>query len=553
MKLTPVNRHRHLNSCCFHQLENELSMPNESLTMRMIREILRLHHSCGLSKSKISQALGCARTSVRWYIKRAQAAGLAWPLPQELDDDELLEKHLYPQPSSNKLRPHPDCSYMHQELQKKGVTLALLWEEYRQDHPDGYQLSQFREIYRQWSKTVDLVMRLDHKAGEKAFSDFAGTTLPIVDENTGLVTPAHLFVCALGASNYTYARLFWREDCEAWCTGQALALEFFNGSVEILVPDNPKPVVTKASPYEPDINPSFAQMASHFGVAVIPARVRRPKDKAIVEAAVGLATRWILAVLRNRTFHSLGEANQAVEELLVRLNDKSFKKMPGSRRSRYEEVDKPALKPLPKERYEYTHIKFASVHIADYHVEYDRCWYSVPHAYRGRKVEVRATYTTVEIFLKGKRIASHARHFVAASRSTVNEHRPKEHRQYGDWPPERILRWAAKIGPATKAVTEKLMDRQQHPELGFRACFGILRLAKVSGNERLEAACQRAIAINAYSFKSIKSILDSGMDKRPMLEKPRQLNIVSHENLRGPSAFTAINGGDQNANSSNTR
>jgi transposase len=521
--------------------------------MRMIREILRLHHSCGLSKHQISRALGCARSSIRGYIKRAQAAGLTWPLPQELDDDELLERHLYQTAPPAKQRPQPDCNYIHAELKKKGVTLSLLWEEYRQVHPDGYQLTQFCEIYRQWHKSADLVMRQEHKAGEKAFSDFAGTTLPIVDKSTGVVTPAHLFVCALGASSFTYARLFWKEDCEGWCTGQALALEFFQGCVEILVPDNPKPVVTKASPYEPDINPSFAQMARHFNVAVIPARVRRPKDKAVVEAAVGLATRWILASLRNRTFHSLAEANQAVEALLARLNDKPFKKMPGSRRSRYEEIDRPALKLLPKERYEYTHVKFASVHIADYHVEYDHCWYSVPYAYRGRKVEVRATYNTIEIFLKGKRIASHARHFIPACRSTLNEHRPKEHRDYGEWPPERIIRWAAKIGPATKVVAEKLMAVQQHPELGYRACFGILRLAKTSGNERLEATCQRAIAINAYSFKSIKSILDSGLDKRPMLEKPRQLTIVNHDNLRGASAFTTQNGGDQNANSSDIR
>lgn len=519
--------------------------------MRMIREILRLHYSCGHSKRKISLALGCARSSIREYIKRADAASLKWPLPAELDDDDSLERYLYPLPE--KTRPQPDCLYIHQELKKKGVTLGLLWDEYRQDHPDGYQLSQYCDIYRQWRKTIGLVMRQDHKAGQKAFSDFAGTTLPIVSERTGEVTPAHLFVCSLGASSYTYARLFWHEDSEAWCTGHALAFSFFQGCVEIIVPDNPKAVITKASPYEPDVNPSFAQMASHFNVAVIPARVRRPKDKAVVEAAVGLATRWILAVLRNRTFHSLAEANEAVQELLSRLNNKPFKKMPGSRRSRYEEIDRPALKPLPKEQYEYMHIRYASVHIADYHVEYDGSWYSVPYHYRGRKVEVRATLSTVEVFLRGKRIASHARRFLKSSRATLDEHRPKEHREYGDWPPERILRWAATIGPSVKSMVQRVMDNKQHPELGYRACFGILRLAKVVGNERLEAACQRALAINACSFKSIKSILDSNLDKRPLVEKPCQLTLIHHTNIRGSSAFTTTNEGDNHADSSNTR
>lgn len=416
------------------------------------------------------------------------------------------------------------------------MTLYLLWQEYKEAHPDGYQLAQFCDIYRQWRKTIDLVMRQNHKAGEKAYSDFAGGTLPIVDEATGLVTPAHLFVCALGASAYTYARLFWHEDSEAWCTGHALAFEFFQGCTEIVVPDNPKPVITKACRYEPEVNPSFAQMASHFKVAVIPGGVKHPRDKAVVESAVGVATRWILAVLRNRTFFSLAEANGAVEELLIQLNNRPFKKMPGCRRSRYEEIDKPALKPLPKEKYEYMHIKRASVHIADYHVEYDGCWYSVPFQYRGRAVEVRATLQTVEIFLRGKRIASHPRHLMRGRRSTLQEHRPKEHRDYGEWPPERISRWAAKIGPAAKALVESIMQRHEHPELGYRTCFGILRLAKMVGDGRLEAACNRALAINACSLKSVKSILNAGLEQRPLPKKPRQLTII-HENIRGANAF----------------
>ncbi len=509
--------------------------------MRMIREILRLHYSCGLGKKMISRSLGCSRQCASNYINKAHAAGLTWPLPPELDDDDRLEKFLYPKSAGSaeaplSSRPQPDCNYIHQELKKKGVTLTLLWEEYKSDHPNGYQITQFCDIYRQWRKTVNLVMRQEHKAGQKAFSDFAGTTLGITDEMTGEVLPAHLFVCALGASSYTYARLFWSEDSEAWCTGQALAFLFFQGCPEIIVPDNPKPVTTKACPYEPDINPSFNQMANHFGVAVIPARVRKPKDKATVESAVGLATRWILAVLRKRTFFSLAEANKAVEELLVLLNNRSFKKLPGSRRSRYEEIDKPALKPLPKDAYEYMHIKKASIHIADYHVDYEGCWYSAPYQHRGKWIEVRSTLNTLEIFLKGKRIASHPRCFIKGNRFTLPEHQPKSHQEYGAWPPERMIKWAATIGPEAKCLIEQILQKQQHPELGYRSCFGILRLSKPFGNERLNAACGRALAINAYSFKSVNSILKSGLDKRPLPEQPRQLTLV-HENIRGAISF----------------
>lgn len=514
-------------------------MPNEGLTMRMIREILRLHYSCGLGRKKISRALGCSHQTAANYVNRARAAG-AWPLPAEFDDDDRLEQFLYPKtagataPENKKAQ--PDCDYIHQELKKKGVTLTLLWEEYKQDNPDGYQSTQFSEIYRQWRKTIDLVMRQDHQAGEKAFSDFAGGTLNIIDKMTGEATPAHLFVCTLGASSYTFARLFWFEDSEAWCTGHALAFAYFEGCPEVIVPDNPKPVITKACPYEPDVNPSFNQMANHFGVAVIPARVRKPKDKAVVESAVGVATRWILAVFRKRTFFSLAEANQEVGKLLAQLNNRPFKKLPGCRRSRYEQIDKPALKPLPENQYEYMHIKNASIHIADYHVEYDGCYYSAPYKHRGKWIEVRAALTTVEIFLKGKRIASHPRLFIKGTKSTLNEHLPKSHQEYGAWPPERIISWAASIGPSVKSLIDQIMQKQQHPVQGYKSCFGILRLAKSFGNERLNAACARALAINAYSFKSVNSILKSGLDKRSLLEKPRQLTLL-HDNIRGAISF----------------
>lgn len=522
--------------------------------MRMIKEVLRLHHSCGLSNKQISKALGCSRGAVSEYLHRAEAAGLSWPLPNELDDEQI-EHRLFPQLPSEKPRgkPLPDFHYMHRELKKKGVTLIQLWAEYREEHPDGYGQSQFCELYSRYRKNLNLVMRIEHKAGEKAFSDFAGKTIPIVINNqTGEVRLAHLFVCTLGASNFTFADLYWDESTESWCDGHADAFDYFEGCPKFVIPDNPKPVVTKACPYEPDINPSFAQMAAHYGVAVTPARVRKPKDKAKVEAAVGLATRWILAVLRNRTFFSLAEARAAVRELLDKLNDRPFKKIPGSRRSHFESIDKPALKPLPMVPYEFANFKKASVNI-DYHIVYDDHFYSVPYQFRGEVVEVRATATTVEVFRRGKRIASHPRGLPDYKASTVLAHRPKNHQQYGDWPPERILDWAKKVGPSTAALTEAIMVRKLYPELGYRTCMGILRLSKTFGDIRLEAACSRALAIRGFSYKSVKSILESNLDQRPLPEKPHQLSIV-HANIRGASAFTTLaNEEHDHANSSNNR
>lgn len=502
--------------------------------MRMVKEILRLHHTCGLTQTQISKALGCSRAAVGDCLRRAASAGLSWPVPEGMDEAQL-EDRLYPPTLKQSSRPQPDCAYMLTELKKKGVTLTGLWVEYREDHPDGYGQTQFCDIYRKFEKGLNIVMRQEHKAGEKAFSDFAGKTLLIRNQSTGEVTPAHLFVCTLGASNFTFADLFWDETVESWCDGHARAFDYFDGSPKIVVPDNPKPVVTKACPYEPDVNPSFAQMAAHYGVAVMPARVRKPKDKAKVEAAVGLATRWVLAVLRNRTFFSLAEARIAVRELVDRLNDRPFKKIPGTRRSLYAEIDKPALKPLPQVSYEFGLFKKATVNI-DYHVEYDKHFYSVPYQFRGEVVEIRATAATVEVFRRGTRIACHPRSFVINKATTVLEHRPKSHQQWGDWPPDRIIDWASKIGPSTSALAQAIMNRQQYPELGFRSCLGILRMAKHVGNERLESACARALAIRGLSFKSVKSILDSKLDQRPLPEKPNQLTIV-HTNIRGAMAF----------------
>jgi transposase len=520
--------------------------------MRTITDVLRLHHSCGLSHKKIASILPVSHGAVGEYLKRAAAAGLSWPLPDGCDD-ATLNKLLFPPVRARKgnEKPKPDCILIHDELKSKGVTLLQLWTEYREEHPLGYGFSQFCGIYKKFSKSLAISMRQEHKAGEKAFSDFAGTTLPIVNEHTGVVHLAHLFVCTLGASSYTFAKLYQDETTASWCNGHADAFSFFGGCPLIIVPDNPKPVVTKPSPYEADINPSFAQMAAHFDVAVIPARIRRPKDKAKVEAAVGLATRWILAVLRKRTFFTLAEANTAVAVLLERLNQKIFQKRPGSRKSLFEEIDKPALRPLPTNTFEFCTFKKASVN-ADYHFAFEQHCYSVPFKYRFNKVELRITHTTIEVLFEDKRIASHVREYSPGKFTTIDEHRPKYHKEYGNWSPESVIQRGKAIGTATSDLFTAILNSRPIPEQGYRSCQGILRLVTLYSKERLDAACARALAIRGYSYKTVSSILKSGLDSRPLPEQPVQLSLV-HAHVRGSAAFTTEILENNNANSSDNR
>lgn len=521
--------------------------------MRMIREVLRLHHSCGLSHKKVATALKISHGAVGEYLKRASAAGLSWPVDDDLDDEQL-ESKLYPKvaPSKEGCRPQPDCAAMREELKKKGVTLSLLWAEYRENHPEGYGFSQFCDIYKKFNRVLAISMRMPHEAGEKAFSDFAGTTLPIISEVTGEVHQAHLFVCALGASSYTFARLYSDETTASWCNGHADAFTFFGGTTVKIVPDNPKAVITKASRYEPDINASFAQMAAHFDVAVIPARVRKPQDKAKVEAGVGLATRWILAVLRKTTFFSLREANDQVATLLHRLNEKKFQKRPGSRQSLFDELDKPALRPLPSSRYEFCEIKSATIGM-DYHFAFENHMYSVPFKYRFGKVILRVTDTTIEALLGNRRIASHSRSYNQGSFTTLPEHQPREHKDYGNWSPEIIVERGSKVGPGTSALFEAIMASRPVAEQGFRSCVGILKLRKTFGDERLDAACSKALAIRGLSYKAVKSLLKYGLEARPLPEKPVQLKLI-HSNLRETNSFnTPVSLEICNANSSDDR
>ncbi|MEJ2292752.1 MAG: IS21 family transposase [Deinococcales bacterium] len=507
--------------------------------MRRVREVLRLRGECRLSTRQIARSSGIGRSTVSEYLSRAKVAGLGWPLPEGVDDAELERRLFPPQPTApTDRRPAPDWANVHQELKRKGVTLQLLWEEYKVGCPeDGFQYSWFCKTYRDWAKRLDLSMRQEHRAGEKSFIDYAGQTVPVVDPHTGEIREAQIFIAVLGASSYTYAEATWTQSLPDWIGSHIRAFEFFDGVSEILVPDNLKSGVTRPDLYEPDLNPTYRDLAMHYGTAIIPARVRRPRDKAKAEAGVLLVERWILACLRHRTFFSLIELNVAIAQLLVKLNNKPFQKLPGSRRSLFEQLDRPALRPLPTTRFEFAEWKRATVYI-DYHVEVDRHYYSVPYQLYKRKVDVRFTRTTIEIFYKGNRVASHRRSFQPGGHTTITEHMPPSHRHYAEWTPERLIRWAGKIGPATRAVVEKILSSRLHPQQGFRSCLGILNLTKKYGDARLEAACRRADHIGARSCKSIASILKNGLDSQPLPGADGSgSTLPAHDNLRGAEYY----------------
>jgi len=512
-------------------------VPRPRAAMRKIREALRLCLAEGLSPRQAGIATGLPRSTVRRYVVRAVEVGLGWPLPPELDDRDL-EERLYgraaPPPADQ--RTIPDWAVVHRELRRKGVTLQLLWTEYRAGCPEGFGYTWFTQQYRAYAGRLDLVLRGDHRAGEKAFIDFAGQTIPITDPGTGEIWQAQLFVAVLGASNHTYAEALRSQELPHWLGAHVRAFEAWGGAPAILVPDNLRAGVSKAHRYEPVINPSYAELAAHYGCAVIPARPYKPRDKAKVETGVLVAERWILAALRNRTFFSLAEANRAIAERVAWLNDRPFKKLEGSRSSLFAELDGPALRPLPAVPYEYATWKAAKVSI-DYHVELDRHYYSVPYSLVGEPVEVRASARTVEVFARGRRVASHPRSSAAGRHTTTSAHMPESHRRHLEWTPGRLVAWGEQTGPATGALMAAILVSRPHPEQGFRSCLGILRLGRRHGEARLEAACARALAAGATSYRSVDSILRAGLERAPMPEPPPVRATRTHANVRGPAAY----------------
>ena len=511
-------------------------MSQERLSMRKIEEVLRLKYEAGLSHRAIAQSCSVSPSTVSEYITHAKAAGLSWPLPEGLSAEELDEL-LFPQrgPASGRNIPQLDWAEIHKELRRKSVTLSLLWVEYRQEYPGGYGYSQFCHHYRTWAKQLKPMMRQKHKAGEKLFVDYAGQTVPVVDPGTGEIRQAQIFVATLGASNYTYTEAHWSQDLANWIGAHVRTLAFLGGVPEILVPDNLKAGVKSPNLYEPDLNPTYQDFAQHYGLAVVPARVRKPKDKSKVEVGVQVVERWILARLRNCTFFSLAELNQAIREWLDELNGRPMRHLGQSRRQLFESLDKPALAPLPTQPYEFARWKKVRVHI-DYHVSFEKHYYSVPYTLIGKEVDVRATEKTVEIFYRRTRQASHRRCQAQGRYSTQNEHMPPAHQKYSDWSPERFLRWANEIGPHTSQLIATVLDARQHPQQAYRSCLGILGLAKRYTNGRLEAACRRALPAGIHSYKGIRNILENKLDQLE-LDPPPAASLPAHANIRGETYY----------------
>jgi len=503
--------------------------------MRRIREILRLKFEAGLSQRAIARAIGVSNSTIPEVFSRLQLAGLGWPLPPGIGDSEL-EARLYRDRGQVAVDTRePDWTAVHEKLSHKGVTLRLAWEEYRAAHPEGYGYSWFAERYRAWERRIDVVMRQDRKAGEKLFVDWAGDTIPIVEPTSGEVRGASLFVAVLGASNYTFAEAFADQRTESFLAAHVHAFEFFGGVPELVVCDNAKTAVARPDRYEVEISAPYTELAAHYGIAVLPARVCRPRDKAKVEVGVLIAYREIAAPLRNRTVYALAQLNEAIGARLATLNARPFQKLPGSRKSVFAEREAPLLRPLPAEPFTYRTRKLATVHI-DYHVELGGHYYSVPYHLARQRVELRFDARTVEVYHDGQRFAAHPRSLVKGRATTDAAHRPAAHRAQAAWTPARIAAWAARMGPATAALAEAIMVSRPHPELGFRSCLGILRLADRYGQARLEAACARALGSGARSYASVRSILERGLDGVPSSPAPAP-PALSHANLRGADYY----------------
>lgn len=505
-------------------------MAQSRLSVRKIREVLRLRFDTGLTERQIAASLSVARSTVQECLRRVRETALSWPQADELDE-VALEARLYPAEPMAPSFPPPDFAHIHAELSRKGVTRRLLWQEYRTAHPDGCEYSAFCDHYRAWVAVQDAVLRRTHAAGDKLFVDYAGLTAKVVDPGTGEIQSAQIFVAVLGHSSYTYAEASWTQSVADWIGAHVRAFGFFGGSPAAVVPDNLKSGVTRPDRYDPDLNPAYQEFARHYGLAILPARVRKPRDKAAVESGVLLVERWILARLRDATFFSLAALNDAIRVLVAELNAKPFQKREGSRASVFESAEKAALRPLPASPYEYATWKKAKVHL-DYHVEIERRYYSVPHALIGKTVDVRLTVSGVEIFHRGTRVAVHLRSSIRGSFTTIPEHRPPRHRAVVELSHERLLRDAERVGPCTAAVIRQQVHGRVHPEQTLRRSLGILRLAKDFDPVRLEAASQRALSLGSTSYRTLRALIQA-----PVQTDIPGLTIPAHNNLRGPSYY----------------
>lgn len=512
-------------------------MARERIPMRKLREVLRLRLSVGLTARAIARSCRLSVSTVSGYLGRVAVAKLPWPLPAELDDDVALTRLLFPNEGKPvKERPEPDWVAIHRELRRPHVTKLLVWQEYREREPAGYQYSQFCARYAAWAQALPITMRQTHRAGEKGFVDFSGDGLDLVDPVTGARTKAVLFVVVLGASNLTYVEPVIRQDLETWITCHVNAFAYFGGVPAALVPDNTKTGVRRPDYYDPDLNPTYAELAVHYGTAILPARPYKPRDKAKVEQGVLLAERWILAVLRDRVFTSLADLHEAVVPLRERLNARPLRRLGQSRRELFEAVERSALRPLPPDPYLCATWARPKVSI-DYHVAFEDHYYSVPFQLRGEVVDLRATSTTIELFHQGRRVASHIRSHVRHQPTTDPAHMPAAHRAHLEWTPSRLINWGSKVGPATAALFEAIMQQRPHPEQGYRACLGIMRLARQYPDARIERACARALHFRACSYKSVVAILRHHRDSEPLPTELEPPPLPLHENVRGAKYY----------------
>jgi len=514
-------------------------MPNERISMVKLKQLIALQAS-NLSVRALARAVGLSVGAVSKYLRAVRSSGIEGAEAETLSEIELERRVFGPAPA---VKPGalvlPDCAWIHGELKRhRHVTLQLLWEEYAGRYgAAAYRRSAFCQFYRRWQRRLQRSMRQRHFAGEKLFVDYAGRTVPIYARSGEEAFRAHLFVSSLGASGCAYAEATRSESLPDWLASHVRALEFYGAAPTILVPDNPKVGVTRADRYEPELQRSYEEMAAHYRCVVIPARPYRPKDKSRVELTVLLVCRWVLARLRHQSFFSLEELNTAIRPLLAELNERAFQRLPGSRRSVFEALDRPAMRALPATPYVFAEWKERMVAF-DYHVDIDRHYYSVPHGLVGHSVWARFTAGSIEVFFRSERVATHVRSYQRGAHTTIPEHMPKAHRAHAEWSPKRLIQWGLSIGIHAGAIVEHLLRSKPHPEQGYRACLGLLSLARQYGAARLEAASALAVRLGSPTRKSVKSILESGRDRRG--SNPTEalaLELPAHGNVRGPGYY----------------
>lgn len=503
-----------------------------TISMRKISEILRLHAS-GLKQRQIARSLNLSVGVVHKYLRLAEQASIQWPIPEDWDE-KLLRDFLFKKTSSCIPEKYtvPNCEWIHQELKHKGVTLQLLHEEYKLQYPNThYQYTQFCHAYRIWKKTKNLSMRQSHKFGEEMFIDYAGSKIPIINPQTGHIHQASIFVAVLGGSNYTYAEATWDQTLPHWIGSHVRAFSFFGGVSALLIPDNTRSGVNYACRYDPDINPSYASMVAYYNTAVLPARPYKPRDKPNVEGGILVVQRWILARLRHQTFYSIEELNQAISRLLTELNHKPFQKKPGSRHSQFKEFEQNVLRPLPAKPYAYAEFKRLRVGF-DYHIEVGKHYYSVPYQYARQEVEARVSVHTIEIFDRGKRIASHERRQESGT-TTCPLHMLPSHRKHKEWSPEGCLKWASEVGPCRYTFMDSILKRKAHPNQAYRLFLGLLKLNRHFGTHRLEKACERALFYGVRSYKTLFNFLEKRLDQEPLSLIQEEPPPPKHGNIRG--------------------